>query len=104
MTTNKLLVALAVLTASLAVKAQQNPQPIQSSQPSQIQVPSTSANAPPCGKQNPPPAHKPTWLEKKTKALACKQNNNFCDLPSSVGDAVGETPKSQPCPTTTSPT
>jgi hypothetical protein len=103
MKTTTFLLALAALMAPAAMKAQQNPQPIQAPLPPQIQVQSAAANVPPCGKQSSPPAHKPTWLEKKTKALAYKQNKNFCDLPSSVGDAVGETPKPQPCPTTSGP-
>lgn len=94
MKTTNLLLALAALAAPLALKAQQPPQG---------QVQSAPASAAPCGKQTPPSPHKPTWLEKKTKALACKQNRNFCDLPSSTEEVTGATPQPKTCPASPAP-
>lgn len=96
MTTTKFLVALAALATPLAVKAQQNPQPPQLPPATTAQIQPT-----PCAKQAPPPPHKPGWLEKKATAMACKQNKNLCDLPSSVPDVTGQTPDAKPCPANT---
>jgi hypothetical protein len=77
----------------------------QSSSPSQ-QTPAQGqpapAAAPPCNKATPSPARKPGWLETKAKALACKQNKNLCDLPSSPSDITGSTSSAKPCPANTS--
>jgi hypothetical protein len=101
MTTTKFLVALAALAAPLAVKAQQNPQTPQLPPAPAAQVQPSPASVAPCAKQAPPAPHKPGWLEKKAKAMACKQNKNLCDLPSSVKDATGETSAPPPCPVNT---
>jgi hypothetical protein len=100
MTTIKLL-ALAALAVPLAVKAQQNPQPVQLPQPSQTQI-TTQQITPPCGKLPAPPPRKPTWFDRKAAAL-CQQNRNFCDLPSSKGDVTGQPPRPMPCPANTAP-
>jgi hypothetical protein len=88
--------ALAVLFAILT-QAQQTPS---TSQPSPVQAQTAAASTVPC-KSSAPQPRKPGWLEKKTKALACKQNKQACDLPSSPNDIFGGTPDAKPCPTNT---
>jgi hypothetical protein len=89
------------LAAAVAAEARQTPPTPQQPQPAQSQ--SAPASTAPCGKQTPPPPPKPGWLEKKAKALACKQNKNLCDLPSSAAEVTGATPQPPPCPANTSP-
>jgi len=74
---------LLLLLASLA-EAQQTP-------------PTTQPQAPPCNTPAPAPPHKQGWLEKKARALACQQNKNLCDLPSSPADLTGTVPAQKPC-------
>jgi hypothetical protein len=94
MKTINCLLALAALLAT-ASHAQQSPS---TSQPTPVQAQPATAPAPPCNKATPSPARKPGWLETKAKALACKQNKNLCDLPSSSSDVLGSTPAAKPCP------
>jgi hypothetical protein len=95
---SKSFLTVATLIASIAVKAQQIPQPIQSAQPFQTPVQSAPANVAPCGKQPPPAPRKPSWLQQKTQAIACAHNKNLCGMPSSLNDATGATLNPQPCP------
>ena len=89
---------LAVLIASLASMAQQSPQQPQPTQPPPAQAQPAPASPVPCNKTASTPPHKPTWLETKTRAFACKQNKNLCDLPSSTTEITGGTPDTKPCP------
>ena len=86
------IIASTLLLSALTLKAQTVSTP---------NIPSP-ANAP-CSKSASTPPHKPTWLETKTRAFACKQNKNLCDLPSSTAEITGETPEAKPCPTTAPP-
>lgn len=101
MKTSTLLLVLLAFAPPAVAEAQQTSQTPQIFQA--VPTQSASGSSTPCGKQTSTPPRKPGWLEKQTKALACKQNRNFCDLPSSVNDATGLTPKPQPCPATTAP-
>lgn len=74
---------LVLLLASLA-GAQQTP-------------PTPQPQAPPCNAPAPAPPHKQGWLEKKARALACQQNKNLCDLPSSPDDMTGTPAGAKPC-------
>jgi hypothetical protein len=65
------------------------------------QTQSSAASTVPCNKPNPTPPRKPGYLEKKAKALACKQNKQFCDLPSSQQQITGAMPDAKPCPAST---
>lgn len=67
----------------------------------QPQQPPTPTTTIPCSKNTPAQPHKPGYLEKKAKALACKQNKQFCDLPSSPTEITGVTPDAKPCPANT---
>jgi hypothetical protein len=80
-----------LLLASLA-GAQQTPQP----QP----APSTTT---PCNNPAPAPPHKQGWLEKKARDLACRQNKNLCDIPSSPDDITGTPSTPKPCTQTPTP-
>lgn len=93
----KTLIALLAIAAMLAsfVQAQQNPS---TSQPTPAQVPSAAASTAPCNKTAATPPRKPGYLENKMKALACKQNKNLCDVPSSPVEITGGTPDNKPCP------
>jgi hypothetical protein len=94
------LLPLLALIASLS-QAQQTPS---TSQSAAAQTPPAPASTVPCAKPAPTQPHKPGWLEKKAKALACAQNKNLCDLPSSPTDIVGSTPEAKPCPPAAAPT
>ena len=77
------LLATVALLSSLS-KAQQNP-------------PTPQPQTIPCNNPVPVPPHKQGWLEKKARALACQQNKNLCDLPSSSGDLTGTPAGAKPC-------
>jgi len=92
---------LAAMLASPASHAQQTPS---TSQPTPSQVQPATASTAPCNKAAAGQPHKPSWIEKKAKALACAQNKNLCDLPSSPTDIVGTAPEAKPCPPTATQT
>jgi hypothetical protein len=89
------LFAALLLTSTTYAQQAATPQPTQQQ---------TSATTPtPC---NPPASsqpHKPGWLEKKARDLACKKNANLCNLPSSTNDAMGTTQTAKPCTQTPAP-
>jgi hypothetical protein len=90
---------LAALFASFG-QAQQTPS---MSQPTPAQAQPAAASTAPC-KTTPAPPRKPGYMEKKLKALACKQNKQLCDLPSSPSEITGQTPDTKPCPVITAAT
>jgi len=71
------------------------------SQPTPAQAPTAPATTAPCSKATPDQPHKDSWLQKKARAFACKQNKNLCDLPSSPTEITGVTPDTKPCPAST---
>jgi hypothetical protein len=72
------------------IMAQQPPTP----QPTQQQAATTAT---PCKSSAPSQPHKEGWLERKARYLACKNNSNLCDLPTSPIDATGTAPSDKPC-------
>lgn len=68
------------------------------SQPTPAQAQPATATIAPCNKGTQAQPHKQGWAEKKLKALACAQNKNLCDLPSSPSEITGATPDAKPCP------
>jgi hypothetical protein len=91
MTTTKCFPLFAALLVSGTAYAQQATTP----QPTQQQTAATTST--PCKSTAPAQPHKPGWLEKKARDLACKKNANLCQLPSSADDAVGTTQTAKPC-------
>jgi hypothetical protein len=83
------------------VAFQANAQQAATPQPAQQQTAATTPT--PCPIPGPTQPHKQGWLEKKARALACKQNSNMCDLPSSPNDFGGTTPAAKPCTQTPAP-
>jgi hypothetical protein len=85
----------AVLLVSLTSVGQQTPS---TSQPTPVQAQPAAASTAPCNKSAPDPQHKPGWLEKKARALACAHDKGLCDLPKSPDDALGTPTGGKPCP------
>jgi hypothetical protein len=90
MRATKLLLVSAALLVAYNVQAQQSPSP----QPPPQTAATTST---PCKSTAPAQPHRPGWLEKKARDLACKKNANLCQLPSSSDDATGTTQTGKPC-------
>jgi hypothetical protein len=93
---------LSILLSALPVNAQTPSQNL-TSLPTTTPVQSAAPSAAPC-KATPATPRKPGYVEKKLKALACKQNKQLCDLPSSPSEITGKTPDIRPCPVITAAT
>jgi len=94
------LIAFSLLLAPFAGAQQSS----STTQQTSAQAQPAAASTVPCANNAAAPQHKPGWLEQKAKALACKQNKNLCDLPSSPMDILGTAPDAKPCPPTSTST
>jgi hypothetical protein len=70
------------------IQAQQSQQPQPQAPPAPTQTP--------CSNPAPSQPQKPSWLAKKAKDLACKQNRNLCDMPTDPTEVFG-TPSKPAC-------
>jgi hypothetical protein len=94
MKTKTILAILAVVIPLIAAAQQTSSTP----QPTPAQAPPAAMSTIPCTKSIPAQQRNPSYVEKKFKTLACKQNPQFCDLPSSPAEVTGVTPDAKPCP------
>jgi hypothetical protein len=97
MKTKTALAVFAALVASLTAVGQQAATP----QPTPAQASTAPATTAPCSKATPAPPHKPGYLEKKARALACAHDKSLCDLPKSPDEVLGGPTDPKPCPVST---